>query len=201
MALTEYSCPSCGGQIDYTGGIIRCTRTPDHKWDDLNVFRDLRPEKKYEVAAAQFAPQQNHVVMKVLIPSGVNTALVQRWGDKLEATIGGVLTMLAEGECLIVPKTDLQRMKERLGKIPESSGELFGIVYNLGMETENAKAEAENSKKEVQAYEGRMVGMVLIDLGEQYENVVQRAQAQEPPEPVKWFIERNVKNALSQGWF
>jgi hypothetical protein len=205
MALTEYACPSCDqtnpGQIDYAPGMIKCSRNPAHTWRDTDEFAKLRPVKKFTVAKPTFAPQQGHVKMQVMVPGGVQQELEKAWGDKLEATITGVLTMMAEGQVMIVPKSDLQRMKERLGKIPESSAELFGLIYALGQQRDDAVADADILKQEIAAYEGRSVGCVLVNLGDQYQAAADRARSQEPPEPLKWFIERNVKNAIAESWF
>jgi hypothetical protein len=205
MALTEFGCPLCPpeskGQIEVQGNVIVCGKDSSHRWNDTAEFKKSGAKICFTVAAPKFAPQTNHVPMNVMVPLGVKTTLETKWGPRLEATIAGVLAMMAEGEVLVIPRSDLQRMKERLGKIPESSGELFGMIYALGMSADDAKAEAENATKDLQAYRGMSPGRVVVDLGDQFGSATEKARGQEPPEPVEVFITRNVKNALSENWF
>ena len=74
--------------------------------------------------------------------------LEAKFGGTSESTIAGVLAMLSEGDILIVPESDLQRMKERFGKRPESSGELFGLMYSMSMDLETEKLTADTARKE-----------------------------------------------------
>ena len=205
MPLTEYGCPACPkenpGQINYSSGSITCSLNPAHRWNDSMEFAKLQPVKKFTVAPPKFAAQTNHVKMEAMVPLGVKQALETRWAGKLEATVGGVLTMLSEGECLIVPKSDLQRMKERLGKIPESSSELFGLIYALGEAANDAKSEAAAAQQDLAAYKGLSRTSVVINLGDQYSAAADKARSQEPPEPIEIFLNRNLKNALSENWF
>lgn len=205
MPLTEFACPACPedkpGQINYTAGSITCSLNPAHRWTDTSEFAKLKPVKKFSVAPTIFPAQVGQAKITVQVPGGVEKALTEKWGDKLQATISGVLTMMAEGEYLMIPKSDLQRMKERLGKIPESSGELFGMIYALGMALEDAKAEAQAANQDVAAYAGLNKGSIVINLGDDYSLAVEKARSQEPPEPVKVFVEKSVRTGLANGWF
>ena len=107
--------------------------------------------------------------------------------------------MLADGEVMIVPESDLQRMKERFGKKPESAAELFGLMYSLFMDLETANLVAINAQKDVQAYEGRNPNSVLVDLGPLYGTVMEKARDQN--ETAKMWIERNLKTAVENNWF
>lgn len=205
MALTEYGCPACPkddpGQIDYSPGQITCSKNPAHIWRDTQEFAKLLPQKRFTVAAPKFAAQQGHVKMEVMVPLGVKQKLEATWGGKLEATVAGVLAMMSEGQTMIVPNADLQRMKERLGKVPESAAELFGLIYAATLQRDEAKAEAEGLRQDVAAYEGTGKASVVVALGDQYQNALDKARGQEPPETLKQFLERNLRNALAEGWF
>jgi hypothetical protein len=129
----------------------------------------------------------------------VKQGLEAKFGNTSSSTIAGILGMLSEGEILIIPESDLQRMKERFGKRPESSTELFGLMYSQSMDLETANLVATNAQKDVQAYEGRNPNSVLIDLGPLYGTVIEKAREQN--EPVKIWIERNLKTAIENSWF
>jgi hypothetical protein len=199
---TEYQCPLCGkdnpGQIIASSGSLVCSVNRSHSWNDTKSFMDNKPVKAFKATPQVFAAQTGHVKVEVLLPLGVKTALENRWAEKLNATVAGVLTMLAEGEVLVVPKTDLQRMKERLGKIPESSGELFGLVYALGEQANDAKQEAEAARKDVAAYEGLNKGSVVVNLGDSFANATEKASA--AGQPLKLWMESQFKTALENNW-
>ena len=167
IVKTRYACPApgCGAQIQAESGQLVCTANSNHRWNDIATFMGLNPQVKYEEAKPPVVAQTNYVKVEVSVPPRVKQGLETRFGSTSSSTIAGVLGMLAEGEILIVPETDLQRMKEKLGKRPESSAELFGLIFNLSMELETANLIAANAQKDVQAYEGRNPNSVLIDLG------------------------------------
>jgi hypothetical protein len=154
---------------------------------------------KYDVAAPVVAVQQNHIKFEVSVPPRVKTALESRFGARVLETVAATLAMLSEGDVLIIPDSDLQRMKERLGKKPESSGELFGLIYNVGMELESAQLARDNAEKDLKAYEGRAYGMSVIDLGKNFQNANERARAENLP--LKIWLEQRVANALENNWF
>ena len=160
---------------------------------------NLKPQMKYKAQVMKAQPQANHIEMKVMLPLAAKTALETKLAGKLEATVAGILSMLAEGDIMIIPSTDLDRIKQRLGKKPESSGELFGMIYSLSLDAETAKQEAETARKDLAAYEGTGKGRVVIDLGELYGATA--ARANEENMPTKVWLERQVRNALENHWF
>jgi hypothetical protein len=176
-----------------------CSANRAHAWNDIATFQSLNPQVKYEEAKPPVIVQPNHVKVEVTVPPKVKQGLEAKFGNTASSTIAGVLGMLAEGEILIVPESDLQRMKERFGKKPESSAELFGLLYSLSMDLETANLIATNAQKDVQAYEGRNPNSVLIDLGTMYGPTVEKAK--EANEPLKLWIERNLKTAIENAWF
>lgn len=196
---TKYGCPTCGAQIIAGNHRLECSANSSHVWTDSAAFLGLNPPIKYEESKPPVAPQTNHVKMEVTVPPMVRQALEAKFGARADSTIAGVLGMLSEGEILIIPESDLQRMKERFGKLPASSGELFGLMYSLSMDLETEKLTAETARREVLAYEGRNPNSVLIDLGPLYGTVVEKAKDQ--GEPIKIWLERNLKNAVENGWF
>lgn len=195
----RYACPTCGSQMTAFNRQLVCSANQSHSWNDIAVFQSLNPQVKYEEAKPPVAPQPNHVKVEVTVPPRVKQGLEAKFGTTFSSTISGVLGMLSEGEVMIVPEADLQRMKETLGKRPESSAELFGLIYNLSMELETAKLIADEAKKDVAIYEGRNPGAVLVNLGPLYGPVVEKARDQN--ETAKLWIERNLRTAIENNWF
>jgi hypothetical protein len=199
VVKTRYACPSCGAQVNAEHRKLVCSANNNHSWNDTAVFLGLNPQVKYEESKPPVIVQPNHVKMEVTVPPTAKTRFEAKFGDRGNATVSGLIQMLSEGDVLIVPEADLQRMKELLGKRPESASELFGLVYNLSMELETAKLVADEAKKDVAIYEGRNPGAVLLNMGSLYGAVVEKARDQN--ETAKIFLERNLKMALENSWF
>ena len=195
----RYACPHCGAQMQAANRQLVCSANSNHSWNDIATFQSLNPQVKYEEAKPPVVVQQNHVKVEVTVPPRVKQGIEAKFGSASSSTIARVLGMLSEGEVMIVPESDLMRMKDRFGKRPESSAELFGLLYSLSMDLETANLIADNARKDVQAYEGRNPNSVLIDLGTLYGQVIEKARDQN--EPVKIWIERNLKTAIENSWF
>lgn len=199
VVKTNYSCPTCDAQVVAENRKLVCSSNPLHTWNDIQTFMALGPKIKYEGTKPPVAPQPNHLKFEVSVPPRVKSGLDAKFGARSNETIAGVLEMLSEGEVLIIPASDLSRLKERLGKQPESSGELFGLVYNLGMELETEKLKAENAEKDLKAYEGRSLGCVVVDFGKNYQAAIEKARDRNLP--LKLFAEECLRTGLENGWF
>ena len=139
IVKTRYGCPNCGAQVNAENRKLVCSANSNHFWVDTAAFIGLNPPVKYEESKPPVAPQTNHVKWEVTVPPRVKAALEAKFGATTESTIAGVLAMLSEGDVMMIPESDLQRMKERFGKRPESSGELFGLMYSMSMDLETEK--------------------------------------------------------------
>jgi hypothetical protein len=137
--------------------------------------------------------------MKLMVPIAVKDAIVAKYGDRANDTIIALLRMLTEGEVLGIPQSDLKLIGEKLGKIPESSGELKGLVYSVVMDRDTAVENEQVATGKLQAIVGRNPGMVAINLGDQYENAVEQARARDMSVDV--FCEVSIKNGLASNWF
>jgi hypothetical protein len=158
-----------------------------------------REMMEFKVAPPVFPPQQNHTPITVTVPNSVKESAQAKFGEKLNPTISGLLQMLCEGDILIINATDLQRISEKLGKRPASSSELYGMIYALGCEVEEAKQITDTAQRDLKAYEGMAPGRVVVDLGEEYATAVERSK--NASQPLKFFIENNLRNALKDNWF
>lgn len=199
IVKTRYACPTCGAQVQAENRKLVCSANPAHTWNDIATFQSLNPAVKYEESKPPIMVQPNHVKVEVTVPPRVKQGLEAKFGTTSSSTISGILGMLAEGEILIVPESDLQRMKELLGKRPESSSEMFGLIYNLSMELETAKLIADEAKKDVAIYEGRNPGAVLINLGALFSSANEKAHSNN--QTLKEWMEASVKTALENSWF
>ena len=201
MPLTEYACPLCPkdepGQIFAGNGALSCQKNPGHSWNDVKAFRDLNPQMRFSVPQQQFPAQVNHVKYDVVIPLGVKTKLETKFGGRVSQTIAGVLEMMAEGDVLVVPESDVERIRKLTNQRPGSSGELFGILFALDQQATDAKNEAETVRKELAAYEGRSPGWVHLDLSNIYSDLQSRADGS----PVKLWLEDKIKMAIENSWF
>ena len=202
---TGYGCPACQkstgavNEILADGGKLRCSKFTEHTWNDMADFMDLRPVMAFKQAQEAPTVQQGHTPITVNVPVRVKNAMLSRFGEKTDATVGGLLSMMAEGECLVVGETDLQRIASVMPERPKSGSHLFGMITALIYERDEAKQAAEVAAKEIKAYEGIGGTRVMIDLGEQHANAVHRAQADNLP--TKVWVERTFNAAMSNNWF
>jgi hypothetical protein len=211
LVKSEYACPLCQrqtgalNQIVANAGRLECSANPQHVWLDTMEFQNLNPQMAFKAETPAPAPQQNHTPYQVSLPIPVKDALESKFGpERLRATLASILTQLTEGDTLIIGQVDLERLEngERgLGRRPETSGELVGMIFALRQEVEDAKIASRTAEQEVKAYEGISAGAVVINLGDQYQKAADRARAQDPPLPTKIWLERQVHNALESDWF
>jgi hypothetical protein len=202
---TEFACRLCKDatgksvQIVAVGGKLECPN--GHSWNDTATFQAMHGKDmmEFKVAPPVFPPQQNHTPITVTVPNSVKDAAQAKFGDKLNPTIAGLLQMLCEGDILIINATDLQRISDKLGKRPSSSSELYGMIYALGCEMEDAKQITESAQRDLKAYEGMAPGRVVVDLGDQYSECVERSKT--AGQPLKFWVESNLRNAVKDNWF
>ena len=202
---TEYGCPTCReagvkSQIVAVGGArLVCSKNSTHFWTDSMEFMSLRPMMEFAAPAPIVSQQTGYTKVEVEIPINHAQTLSAKLGAQFNPTVSGILSMLAEGEVMIIPAGDLQRIKQLLGQLPASSSELFGLMYALDLREKEAKADAETAQKEVAAYEGLNKTLVVVNLGDQRENAAEKAKSEGLP--LKIYIERALQNALANNWF
>jgi len=203
---TEYACPLCEAQTGQHKQIVAsdrqlvCVANGTHSWQDIQEFMSLKPKMVFATTKVP-AQQFNQAEVKVLIPPRVKDALASRWGDKFNATVAGVLEMVSEGEVLVIPQADLDKLKlgEFLGSKPGSSAELCGMVYSLRQEIQEYKDAADTARKDVAAYENYSPGRVVLDVSSFLGPLTEKAK--DANEPVKIFLEKNLRTAIENSWF
>jgi hypothetical protein len=165
----------------------------------MDEFYDLKPSLDFRQEQPKPAVQASHTPITVNVPVRVKNAIQSRFAEKADATVAGVLSMMAEGEVLVIGETDLQRLASVLKERPKNGSHLFGMITALLYERDEAKQIADAAAKDVKAYEGLSVGRVLIDLGAQYGAAANRAQAESLP--LRVWVERAMVSALENNWF
>lgn len=202
---TEFGCPDCkqstgqSVQIIANGGSLTCGR--GHSWGDTQAFLSRNPLAEFKPEMPKNLPQEGHTPLTISVPIRLKGTLETMYGDKLSATASALLSQMAEGKAMIVPDTDLERLREGhiLGKKPENSSELVGLVYAKACEANDAKLEKDNAVADLKAYEGMSVGRVVIDLGDQLNAA--RERARDDNMPLKLWVETRFNTALKDGWF
>lgn len=202
---TGYSCVTCKritgdiNEILAEGGLLVCSKVPEHRWNDMDEFYNLNPTLDFKQVQSRPAPQLNHTNLNVSIPVGTLNVLQSRYGDKLNSTIAGLLNIMAEGEVMVVSDTDVQRLGTMLNEKPKNSSHLVGMIFAMQSQIQEAKQIAETASKEVKAYEGMSPSTVLINLGDQYNYALDRAKNDSLP--LKLWLEKNARAALENAWW
>lgn len=205
---TGYACPKCRevgqkNEIVASDRQLMCSGNSDHKWSDILEFQSLRPTLEFAAAPPPPAAQTGHTkwTLNVSLPINHKTSVEAKLGPKLEPTVAGILSMMAEGDVMIVPAGDLQRLKQigSIGKIPQSSSELVGMIYAADLQKQEAVDNERLAQAEVLAYEGRNRNLLVIDLGEHRTYADQKAKDENMP--TKVWVEQMMKNAIANNWF
>jgi hypothetical protein len=202
---SEFSCPICKRasgalhQIIANAGELQCSGNSNHRWNDTQAFYNEGPTMDFKPEMPKNLPQENHTPLTITVPIRLKETLEQMYGQKLSATCAAILSQMSEGRAMVIPDTDVERLKERLGKRPDNSGELVGLIYSLVCQTDDAKSERDTAVKDLKAYEGLAPGRIVVDLGDQY--VTAQAKAKDAELPLKLWVERAVTGGLRDGWF
>lgn len=204
---TEYSCPKCkresgkSTQILANEGKLTCPANSNHRWDDTAAFYADGAVMEFKVGPAKFPPPEGQTPITIKIPLRLKEELEQQHGAELSNKVATVLLQLAAGDVMMIGKEDLERLRDRLGRNPENSSDLVGMVYAKICEADDLAAERDEAVKDLKAFEGISRGRVVVDLGDQYESASEKAKNSEPPLPVGQYIQRMVRTALENNWF
>lgn len=201
---TEFACPTCRdqgvkSQIQMIGGQkLQCIANSNHVWTDAMEFRNLRPTMEFSVPKAAPVKQVDYVSIQVSLPKKHAEILAAKLGDKFLQTVAGYLSMMAEGNPMIVPETDLDRINKLLNEKPQHSGELFGMIYALDLREKEAKASEAMMQEKLAAYKGANTKLAVINLGDQREYCEQKASAEGLP--VDEYLSRYLRTAVENNW-
>lgn len=201
---TEFACPTCTAsgktnRINATDGALICTGDGSHLWRDTDIFIKLQPKREFSVTPPKFTDSTLRTEMKIMVPTSVKQALDTKFGSTVESTVIGFMTMLTEGEVLVIPQSDLKLMGEKLGSVPGSSGELKGMIYSATMDRDTAIEAERIAKDKLEAVKGKNPDMVVINLGDQMAAAVDQARGRDMQ--IDEFIESSVRNGIANSWF
>jgi hypothetical protein len=204
MIRTEFSCPKCKkitgelNRIHADAGELRCSKEPGHIWKDTITFFDDGPSIDFKPEIPENLPQESHTPLTVSVPIALKDHLEQSYGKKLQATVVAVLSQMSPNT-MTIAETDLQRLRDHLGKMPVNSSELVGLIYAKVCEATDAREERNEAVKDLKAYEDRSPGRIILDLGDQYQTAQQLAK--DADMPLKMWAEQRFKNAVESNWF
>lgn len=195
-------CPLCaqGGVIaELMADQLRttCSSNPEHFWTDRSELMAMQPRFMAKVARPDTV-QAQHVPLQLNVPESVKKLLEARYGDKLPTSLTSVLQACAEPEMMLLNATDLQRITERLGQKPTSSGELFGMMFALGEELKSARSENELLLRRMNIKRGDAAEGVVIDLAEYMSKAV--AKAADAGVPLEEFLSKYLRDSLENDW-
>lgn len=147
----------------------------------------------------QSQPQENHGPLTLTVHNNLKAALEQKYGATLSATVSGVLMQLVEGEAMMIPASDVFRIRDFLGMgMPLNSGELVGMIFSKLQDVDSLKIERDQAVANAKAYEGYYPGKIVADLGEHFARA--QSLAQEEGIPVKLWLDKYLANAFDNGW-
>lgn len=201
---TGLACPTCDAAgvesetySEAGGGMARmvCAANPGHNWNDQAVFMALAP-RRLPVAQKVDTVQRDHVPLNLMVPRSVKEALEKRFGEKLATSLTSVLGTCAEPEMMVLNATELQRIAERLGTKPKSSGELFGMIFQMGEEVKSSKNDYERLMRESNVKRGG--AGLTVDLGEWMSKGV--AKAADAGVSLEEYLSKYLRDSLENDW-
>jgi hypothetical protein len=144
MAL---ECPSCRQQGKEGVRIFARDRVGyycmnEHVWKDLDVLMALQPRKlKFH---GKTVIQEGHKDLTVKIPEATIEAAQNKFGDRLSATVGAVLDVIAGDRYILLGETDVKRIQERVTEEVKSPAYIVGTIIAL---QESAKEQKQTIEK------------------------------------------------------
>jgi len=162
-------------------------------------FKKLGPVMEFNGPAPMIAQQTARSTMQVTLPLAVHEKLKTRYAGRLDVTVAGFIEMIAEGEPIVVPQSDVKRMGKLLKQEPSSAAELFGLVFSATQDRDIAQLDAKIATDKLETYEQGKPGWVALDLSEVWEQAESRAQ--DSNEPVDFWAQKNLINGVKENWF
>lgn len=199
---TGYACPICdrAGVTSYLyetppALATLCEGNSEHKWTDSNELRNLQP-RKLDVPRPVIAVQQNRVPLTVQVPVQVDAALRSKYGEALNENLISLLQYGTQPDFLVLNSEDLNRIQERTQVRPQSSGELFGTIFQMGEEIQELKLQAKQQQR-TRTIQAAGTG-VLVDLADYLPKAV--GKAAEAGVDVTELLSNYIKLTLENDW-
>lgn len=147
--LTGFACPICLAagvetHLNQNPGRfgLYCTVNPDHIFQDTEKFLASNPKKlDLPKTAPKVQPGVEPFIVK--IPTGLIEMLGKRFGTKLDISVAALLGVMTDKDAFVVVGEDVKRLREILSSKISSADSLVGCVYNLWVERNQFKQQAE----------------------------------------------------------
>lgn len=195
MAL---ACPACAAQGNEN---VRLFAKPEvgaycinqHVWKNLDDLYLLNPKKLPYVGLT--ARQEGWKKLTLEMPGSVLDDLEKKYGDRLPATMRGLLETIASTKFMLVPEEILAKITEITGQEIANATVLQGIVYNI-VQTRNDLKEEVRLLQERGAMGTMTATSLPVELGSLYEKVTAKAQSQNwsASELIRYCVETCLAN-------
>ena len=147
--LTEFACPMClasGKEVRLMQSAAKfglyCSENSAHIFQDTEEFLASNPKKMpLPKAAPRIQPGVEPFIVK--IPTGLIEMLGKRFGQKLDASVAALLSVMTDPEAFVVVAEDVKRLRELFGSKIGSADALVGSVYSLWMERNQLRTQVE----------------------------------------------------------
>jgi len=172
-----------------------------HIWKDYDLLMARQPKKMaYKGIVAR---QEGFVKMTIEMPGSIAEAIQKKFGDKLSATLTGVMDILSGEKCIMIGETDVKRLQGMMAEEVKSAGFIVGKMYEL---KEKVTEQEQTIEKLRENLKSRMTGRkepvndttMILDLGEMSEALLQKAQEKEWT-PDMYVLEA-VRLAIEGNW-
>lgn len=170
--------------------------TGKHKWKDFDELMALGPDKlEYKGITAR---QDGWQKLTVEMPGGVLEDLQKKYGDRLSATLRGVMDIISQPRYLMIPEEDIKRLCEHTAVDLKNSQQLVGAVYSL-KETNKSLTEANNLMKQNRGVRTASATAITIEFGDLAGVILEKANdwGMDPSELVRDTI---VRKYIENGW-
>ena len=156
---TDLGCPNCAvsgvqARVMDTGSGYSCEK--GHKFADTGELMAMQPPKMPLPKKAPVRMLPGYVKMEICTPGNLKTAMEQRFGERIDATMVAIRTTLMDSGSFVMASEDVGQVAKYLGgKNVRHGGELVGEVFSIFQERNNLKEQIE--KKDTTSFNGAIM--------------------------------------------
>lgn len=166
-----------------------------HRWNDSNKLREAHP-RKLELPPPHHSIQRDYTSLTLQAPRDLESMLRVKYGDTYESSVVSLLRSFAEENLLILNMADLERIALRLGTMPTTGAELFGLIFQIGEETNSLRMEVKRLERASIAQNNNSA--VILDLGDFLSKAT--AKAAEANMNTEEYLGAFLRTALENDW-
>lgn len=142
--------------------------------------------------------QPGTIEFKIMITSQLRDRLQERFGAKLNSSIGALLSVLLDGDAFVVSGVEQVNISNILGKEVRNSIELSAHAGQLKVERDEARKEADELKKKTGG-KTLVDGGFLVKFDEKISNAV-RDRAQQSGVSIPEYLSSAYAMMINNGW-